>query len=396
MPSGACVIRRNGKRGAVWYAKYRDSAARQVKERLGREADGWTAQRAERELGKRLAAVEKGFRKPRRETVAEFAERFRSDYLAGRNLKPSTLVAYDVDLRCHLLPAFGRLEIGELACRPDLVDGYIAAQRRAGLSAKTIANTLTTLRILFKVAVRWRVVDSNPVLAVDGPRVETPEMNVLDEGEVARLLVAYTELEAKATEQERPWWRLTRRLVVVALGTALRRGELLGLPWRDVKLLDGLLSVRQTVVRGQVQTPKSRASRRTLELGPTTLAALGEQWQETAYRADEDLVFSHPLLGTPLDPSRLSRDFLHPALLRAGIVKPFRPWHDMRHTSLTLEAAAGNPTAYVQLRAGHSQSSITDRYIHAAQVLFPGAAGKGEARIFAGLADTPGTNSGTK
>jgi hypothetical protein len=37
---------------------------------------------------------------------------------------------------------------------------------------------------------------------------------------------------------------------------------------------------------------------------------------------------------------------------------------------LTHEAAAGNPQAYVQHKAGHSQGSITERYIHAAQVLF--------------------------
>jgi hypothetical protein len=35
------------------------------------------------------------------------------------------------------------------------------------------------------------------------------------------------------------------------------------------------------------------------------------------------------------------------------------------------------------MQAGHSQSQITERYIHAAQVLFPGAAAKGEARMFA-------------
>ena len=38
--------------------------------------------------------------------------------------------------------------------------------------------------------------------------------------------------------------------------------------------------------------------------------------------------------------------------------------------------------AYVQAKAGHSQSTITDRYIHAAQVLFPGAAEKAEVRMF--------------
>jgi integrase len=69
--------------------------------------------------------------------------------------------------------------------------------------------------------------------------------------------------------------------------------------------------------------------------------------------------------------------------MRAGVTKPFRPFHDLRHTVLTHEAAAGNPMAYVQLKAGHSQSQITERYIHAAQVLFPGAAARGEERMFA-------------
>jgi hypothetical protein len=38
--------------------------------------------------------------------------------------------------------------------------------------------------------------------------------------------------------------------------------------------------------------------------------------------------------------------------------------------------------SYIQLKAGHSQSAITEQYIHAAQVLFPGAAAKGEGRMF--------------
>ena len=46
------------------------------------------------------------------------------------------------------------------------------------------------------------------------------------------------------------------------------------------------------------------------------------------------------------------------------------------------DAAAGNPQAYAQMRAGHSQGAITERYIHAAQVLFPGAAERAEDRMF--------------
>ena len=252
----------------------------------------------------------------------------------------------------------------------------------AASSPKTIANHLIELNVVFKVAQRWRLTDANPMRLVDRPRVEAPEMNVLSEGDIAALLTAYRELELDADPEEAVRWRLARRIVTVALGTTCRRGELLGLAWRDVPLFDAKLTVRQALVRGQLDTPKSRAARRTMEVGPRVLGALEEQWAESRYRSDESLVFCHPTLGSPLHASKFTRRYLRPALKKAGITKPFRPWHDLRHTALTHEAAAGNPQAYVQLKAGHSQGSITERYIHAAQVLFPGAAARGEERMF--------------
>ena len=48
-------------------------------------------------------------------------------------------------------------------------------------------------------------------------------------------------------------------MTVVALSTGLRRGELLGLRWQDVELLERRLHVRQSFVRGEMTTPKSRA-----------------------------------------------------------------------------------------------------------------------------------------
>ena len=56
-------------------------------------------------------------------------------------------------------------------------------------------------------------------------------------------------------------------MTAVALSTGLRRGELLGLRWQDVDLLERRLHVRQAFVRDEITTPKSRAGRRTLQLG---------------------------------------------------------------------------------------------------------------------------------
>jgi len=243
---------------------------------------------------------------------------------------------------------------------------------------------------MFRVAIRWRLVRSNPVEMIDPPRTVEVEPEVLTEVEIARLLTAYRQLEAEAEEEERTWWALARRIVTVAVGSDLRRGELLGLCWRDVLMLDCRLTVRQAWVRNEMTSPKSRTSRRTIELAPEghLLAALQEQWQASRYQTDDSLVFCHPALGTPLDPTRLTRNYMRPALAKAKITKPFRTWHGMRHTAITHNAAV-NPHAYVQMRAGHSNGTITERYVHAAQVAFPGAAARAEARVFASVPEVP-------
>ena len=379
------IWRSEGTRGVRWRIRYTDAAGKRVLETLGREP-AWNRKRAEAELRRRLVDVEReGYRKPEKLTFAAFAERWLEEYLIGRGLKLTTEEGYRQTLSKHLLPYFGRYELRELEQRPELVDRYVTQKMREGYAPKTVVNQLLCLQVMLKRAVRWRLIERNPVADCERPRLERPELNVLSESEIARLWSAYGELEAEAEPEERVWWRLARTLTFVALGTALRRGELLALRWRDVELLEGRLTVREALVRGRFTTPKSRSSRRLLELGPRTRELLAEHWQLTSFRGDDELVFCHPRKGAPLDPSKLARCYLRPALRRAGIEKPFRPFHDLRHTALTHEAAAGNPMAYVQLKAGHSQSAITERYVHAAQVLFPGAAARGESRLFSDI-----------
>ena len=43
-------------------------------------------------------------------------------------------------------------------------------------------------------------------------------------------------------------------------------------------------------------------------------SVLGDVFEASRYRSDESLVFAHPQLGTPLDPSKLSREYMRPAL----------------------------------------------------------------------------------
>jgi hypothetical protein len=69
---------------------------------------------------------------------------------------------------------------------------------------------------------------------------------------------------------------------------------------------------------------------------------IDEQFRASLYRSPESLVFCHPKLGTPLEPSKVS-GYMRKAIKKAGIERPIRPWQDFRHTALTHDAADGNP-----------------------------------------------------
>jgi integrase len=381
MPRGACVIRYDGTRGVTWSLKYVDASGRQVRESLGREADGWDRRKAERALGAKLEAVDAGMRKPKRRTFADLAAEFETTALTSKPRKKSTLVDYRATLRNHLRPAFDSDDLGKLSRSPEAFEQYAAEKIAGGLSPKTVRNHLVLAGLMFRKARRWRWVSENPLELVELPAMAQPETETLTAGEVAALLTTWRTLELEADESERFWFQTGRRMTVVALSTGLRRGELLGLRWQDAELLEKRLSVRQSFVRGEMTTPKSRAGRRTVPLGAVALEALEEQYQASSHRSPDSIVFCHPALGTPLDPSKLSA-FARKARAVAGVSESFRPWHGLRHTALTETAAAGVPPMFVQEKAGHAQGSTTERYLHAARTSYPDAAELAEARVF--------------
>lgn len=107
MPSGAGVVVYEGKRGRVFRVKYRDAAGTQVMETLGREADGWTRKRVERELGVRLDKVEEGLTRETRVTFSAFVADWRECWLPAQRLKPSTAADYGYIIDGQLIPYFG-------------------------------------------------------------------------------------------------------------------------------------------------------------------------------------------------------------------------------------------------------------------------------------------------
>jgi integrase len=150
-------------------------------------------------------------------------------------------------------------------------------------------------------------------------------MRVLDPEQIHRLL-----------EAAEPG--LERTLLLTAITTGARMGELRALTWADFEHDRRRLWVRRSIGHAGVQQPKSRRSIRAIALPATVGAALLEYRLASRWSQADDLIFASSR-GTPLDPANLRRIF-RAALKRAGL-PPMR-FHDLRHCYASLLVAQGS------------------------------------------------------
>jgi integrase len=376
------VIRYAGKRGTVWRLRYRDADGRRASETLGREADGWDRRRATEALRERLVDVKREGRRKLEPTRFEtFALEWLATYPDVKGLKRSTRESYETIAKRHLIPELGRLKLAAIDVED--LNRYLVRKRGQGLQPRTLNRHLNLLHALFKSAEAGKLVRSNPVSAVERPREPRRRWTILTPVEVRRVERAFQELADEAETEERTWIEQARTVFLTVVSAGLRRGEVLGLRWRDVSLADpagASLRVRETWVRDQRDTPKSEKSERTIAI-PWLAGELFEHRGRTAFQGDDERVFCHPLTGGPLDHKRYAVT-LRLALARAKVDRPMRPFHDGRHTAITNGAAAGLSPAALMARAGHSDFKTTQLYIDLAGETFREEAERLDERLF--------------
>jgi len=233
------------------------------------------------------------------------------------------------------------------------------AEGGLGLSATTAHHLHAIMhRALVKAVTKGKLA-RNVAQAVDEderPVIDHHEMRVLADEDFDRFLevIHGDRLEA---------------LFVVAIREGLRQGEILALHWRDVDLDAGALAVVGSLQGRVVGDPKTRKSRRRVELFPETVDALREhrarQVQERlrvgTMWADNDLVFCNEFGGF-LRADKV-REVLHAILRRAGL--PDVRFHDLRHSAATNWLAGGMHQKIASERLGHASVAITlDLYSH--------------------------------
>ncbi|MDP9371051.1 MAG: site-specific integrase [Chloroflexota bacterium] len=308
---------------------------------------GKTRAEVQRKIRAIVADAEQGIMPaPERLTVAAFLERWLADDVS--RLDQYTVKNYSIYVRRHIIPKLGKIKLAQL--QPAHVQGLYAAMQQRGLAPKTIRNAHGVLRTALGKAVAWGLVPRNVAALAAPPKAPSPEFRTLTVEEAKRI--------DRATQGNR--WA---PMLLLALTTGLRQGELLGLKWGDIDFAAGVLQVRRQYERdGTFSTPKASSQRR-LDLAQAELRAFAiqreaqerdrERWGDRYI--EQDLVFATHQ-GRPLMHRNVFREFKR--LLKKADLPGVR-FHDLRHTNATLMLGQGVHPKVVQERLGHSQVGIT-------------------------------------
>jgi integrase len=278
--------------------------------------------------------------------------------LQRTRIEPTTWRSYHDMARACLRPQLGHVKLRELTVRQldrHYVELLVEGGRRGRpLARRTVEYAHVLLHKALKDAVKVELLDDNVAARATVPRVAPgtttapKRLRVWDADEVRRFL------ELSATEPFHDLWR-------VALGTGMRRSELLGLRWEDVDLTVPQLRVTTALgfVDGRPFLKGTKSGRsRTLHLDRATAAAIDRQQR----RAGEwPLVFTQED-GSPWPPPHVS-DRWRKQWPRLEL--PRITLHALRHVHATQLLVQGVPIKVVSERLGHSKIALTmDIYAH--------------------------------
>ena len=276
-------------------------------------------------------------------------ERFADALWMERGLSPSSLSAYQSDLR-HLGRWLDRERAVDLeaASREDLL-AYLASVVGGGARPRTSARRLSSMRQFYQYAAREVWCREDPTVLIEAPRLGRPLPGSLSESEVEALLEAPDTASAEGMRD--------RAMLELLYATGLRVSELVGLSADQISFGQGVVRV----------TGKG---------GKERLVPLGEEaldWVQGFIRgARQELL--HGRLCNALFPTRRGHGMTRQAFwyrirkyaLQAGIRGSISP-HTLRHAFATHLVNHGADLRVVQLLLGHSSLSTTQIYTHVAR-----------------------------
>ncbi|MCS4180183.1 integrase [Salinibacter ruber] len=296
------------------------------------------------------------------ETVGDAIERF-LDAKRRDGLQESTLDGYEYKLNnfARHTPAGAIMR----DVQPDHVHSYIRAKVNEGQANESEPSNATKrsryrhVRAFLSWAEENEVVDESPVEEVSKPRKEKKEKAFLQLEDVKKILRAIDAHRKMKEDQPGPTPQDTwlKRMIRVAVGTGLRRGEILNLQWGDLDLDAGRL-----VVRNREGFTAKNGNERTVPLRGDALDTLQEMY-EARTPLDNEPVFVDADGEVP-KPDRVSKRFKFYVRKAKLSDREELSFHSCRHTTGSWLSMQGVPLRVISEILGHSSTQVTEMYSH--------------------------------
>jgi integrase len=289
---------------------------------------------------------------------------FSSEWLESkRKLRPWTKQNYEAALTNYLVPRFGTRKLASITASD--VAALVREFEAKGFTRSYIDNLLKPLAGTFKLAIRRGLVGVNPVaLLTEDERPERKHKTVHEwtPEEIEAFLAAARD---RASEQASRHDYFP--LLLTAIRTGLRLGELLGLQWEDIDLGEHpcLHVKRQWARNGEFAEPKTSSAIRRIPLAPSMVAFFRDYAKKTLEEGrDSNLVFASRN-GTPLTHRNVQRRGFETARDDAGLPETLT-FHDLRHAFASVMIERGVSEFVLADLMGHKDASTTRKvYVHA-------------------------------
>jgi integrase len=325
---GAVYIRKTKSGKERWYTDYRDQDGKRIQKVVK------NAQKREDALIELQLKVAECFSKnhptktrAKQIEFSQFAELYLENY-AKVNKRSWKDDFYRLQKFIEFL---GNVYLHDVS--PIEIEKFKMAKIKEGLTKSTVNRYLAILKRLFNIAIGWGYAKENPVMRVKFyPEKDNLKERTLTEEEEDRLLEA-------SSEQLRP-------ILIVALNTGMRRGEILNLKWNQTDFHAKEIKVEKT----------KSGKPRVVDINSILLNELMKLKRESK---DSQHVFLNPKTGKPYKKLQTSFE----GACRRASIKGLR-FHDLRHTFASRLVERGVDLIKVKELLGHSSVKVTERYTH--------------------------------
>jgi integrase len=377
-------------------------------------AEGLTKRQIEKELQRQATLFEESCKQGQKVSSAIKFEQYATEYLtqvAPLKLKAGTQQNYS-NYSKRVFKFMGHLKLDKITPRDsqrfinDMNEGERYDKYRKGkLSPKTIKNHIAFISSIFEHAIKMQVISFNPCKSVTLPKDTAQQLEIYSIEETQQILELLYQEPVKNLHY--------RVYFTLSVYTGFRRGEVLGLEWKDIDFSKQIISLNRTSLYTRdkgvfTDTLKTHTSYRTLRLPEEIMTILsdykahqtayiesvGDKWVTQIKGLNDEIVDNDRLFtqwsGKPMFPNSPSLYFGR-FCKRNGLT--YRKQHSLRHFNASLQIGAGVDVKTVSANLGHSMASTT---LNIYAKVFQSAQAVSMEKIVGVLGLPPNTGTNTK